>query len=312
MGKITYKMSKEIEMISDNILVGYLYSILDTISTSETPSLVLTKISTIREELLVLDSTSSITVFINVISEITEILDTLLHGINKNVAEIVSMSETIADLSSFINTILSEILVSESNDDTSSIVLLLSESFTSSETISSTSIFNNILDEDIVIIIGDLDGGEEYVSYLLSPETFSVSTYSNYNFNHATKYLDNYLFINNSGLYKYGGTLDVSSYINAKIKTAALSFGTSNLKQLPNFYMGLSNSNEMVLKVSVDGSSTSYYKLTKQSENLQTQKIAIGKGLIGRYFQFEIITQENTEFELDNLEFYPLTLKRKI
>ena len=42
-----------------------------------------------------------------------------------------------------------------------------------------------------------------------------------------------------------------------------------------------------------------------------TQKVDIGKGLIGRYFQFELITQAS-EFNLEAIEFMPLEIRRKL
>ena len=298
--------------LSDSVLVAYLYQILDTISMSDSDVGIIARIDIIQDKLVILDTSSSLSSFLSTISDIIDLLDSITHGIDKTILDTIAVTEVLVNLTNIVNTILSTILMSDTDTMSSSVLLLTSDTISMSDSDDTTAVLNSLLEEDLVIIIGDLDGGEKYISYLLSPETFSVSTYSNYNFYNSTRFKDDYLFINKTGLYKYGGDTDVLENIEAKIKTAAMSFGTSNLKQLPNFYMGLSNSNKLVLKVSVDGKATVFYKLNKQTENLQTQKIAIGKGLIGRYFQFEVITQENTQFELDALEFYPLVLKRKL
>ncbi len=63
--------------------------------------------------------------------------------------------------------------------------------------------------------------------------------------------------------------------------------------------------------IGVDGRKEAVYKLNKRTDNLQTQKFPLSKGLIGRYFQFELVTNANT-FNLESIEFYPLIIKRKL
>ena len=123
---------------------------------------------------------------------------------------------------------------------------------------------------------------------------------------------DSVLFINKNGLFKYGGDTDNNEEIQASIKTAALSFGTAHLKRVLNVYLGVSNSGKVVIKASTDGKATTYYEITKTSENLQTQRITLGKGIVGRYWQFEIITKDNADFELESLDFLPITLSRRV
>jgi len=40
--------------------------------------------------------------------------------------------------------------------------------------------------------------------------------------------------------------------------------------------------------------------------------IDIGKGLKGRYWQFELQSKGNTVFDLDEIELYPIVFGRKI
>jgi len=302
----------EVLSITDSILIGFIIPILESLVISDINNADITKVAEVKELILSLDSTSNLVTFNNTLLEVLDILDTLNYGVSKTITEIVALSDLVSSTLKAVNTIVSTILCSESVDIHSSIFLFNSEELSILDITENKVLFNSLLKDDLIISVGGIEGGEDYISYLLSPETFSISTYSNYDFYGSAKIDGKYLFINKNGLFKYGGDTDDGEDIISRIKTAAMSFGTSNLKQLPNFYMGLSNSNKIVLKVSVDGKADIFYKLNKTSENLETQKIAIGKGLIGRYFQFEIITQQNTQFELESLEFYPLTLKRKL
>ena len=91
-----------------------------------------------------------------------------------------------------------------------------------------------------------------------------------------------------------------------------MAFGTSSLKQVPEALLGVNNTGKVVLVISVDGSHTAYYQLNPASQNLETQQIKIGKGLYGRYWQFELVTVDNSTFDLDTFEFFPVSFGRKI
>jgi hypothetical protein len=183
--------------------------------------------------------------------------------------------------------------------------LELNSSFTSIEHILET------LEDGFVISIPGSLIPDTYLAYLLNAETNSVSKYTNYNFTSCTKFGSKYLFGNSTGLYEYGGTSDDGEKITAHLKTVAYNFGTSNLKQVPDIYLGGTNSDKMIVKVSVDNKASVYYRLNRKIDNLSTQRIQLGKGLIGRYFQFELIT-DSIDLDLEALEFYPIVLKRKI
>lgn len=154
--------------------------------------------------------------------------------------------------------------------------------------------------------------GIEYSAYCMNPEIFAVTQYTNYNYNSFAVFNNRHLAASTSGLYLLEGTTDDDEYIVPKMLTAAMDFGTSNLKQVPQVYLGIDQDNTIILKVNVDDQSTSYYSLTATCNRLGTQRIKCGKGLIGRYFQFELQAKDCETFKLDNFEFYPVVLRRKI
>jgi hypothetical protein len=114
-------------------------------------------------------------------------------------------------------------------------------------------------------------------------------------------------------VYRLAGSYDFPSVpITSVIKTVSMDFGTSNKKQLPKLYIGVTNSSKLILKVSVDGATSVYYQLNLETDHLDTQMFDIGKGLIGRYFQFELSTKDNSELGIDELEFFPVMFGRKV
>ena len=152
----------------------------------------------------------------------------------------------------------------------------------------------------------------EYSTYSLSPETKGLTTYTNYNFDGSCETSKgDYLFYNSQGIYKYGGKYDDGDNILMKLKTSAITLGNDYLKSIPNAYLGITSDKQVILKVSVDGKGTFTYKLNKHTNNLRTQKVAIGKGIKGHYYQFELIT-DSTNLSLDTMEFLVVTLRREI
>jgi len=171
--------------------------------------------------------------------------------------------------------------------------------------------FFTTLAEDVVFLISFDDGTTTYQGFTMNPETYAVTTYDNYPFNSTTNYDGSYLLANTSGLYSMEGDTDEGTYITSKVKTAALDFGSSSLKQCPKVYLGINNDASLILRVSIDGAYTSTYQLDIASDDLSTQIFDIGKGLKGRYWQFDLQTKNNSSFELDEIELFPIQWGRK-
>ena len=308
---LTSDSISESYILLDKILVSIREDLLNSYELSDVEISILKRITLVLDSFSLSEETLVLATFRSNLIEALSIIDDGKYGVFKEILESMLVSDSLDNISILINILSDLATLSDVLDSNSLFLRSVSDTFSLDDLSDTTALFNHLLLDDIIITVG-ADNSPEYISYLLSPETFSVTTYNNYNFTGSCKFFHDYIFINEDGLYKYGGDLDVENIIQAEIETAALSFGTSSLKQLPNFYLGLSNSNKIVLKVRVDGKAEVHYKLNKKTENLQTQLIPLGKGLIGRYFQFELITQENTLFEVDSMEFMPLVFKRKL
>lgn len=237
--------------------------------------------------------------------------DSISFALLKEISENIHIIDALIESPDRNQSVIDNINMAESVSGYIHLISAIKEVFVISESQSISSVFSSIVDELISLSVGtgrDL----EYLAYLLSTETQSVSTYTNYNFVGSCVFNDSPLFINKDGLFKYGGDTDNNENIDASVVTAALSFGTAHLKRVLNVYLGLTNSNHLVLKASADGLTTAYYEITRPTKNLETQRIKLGKGLVGRYWQFELITQDNTDFELESLDFLPISLSRRI
>lgn len=146
-------------------------------------------------------------------------------------------------------------------------------------------------------------------TFVMNPENYAVTTYS-FGFTSSTLFDRDYLFADSTGLYRLEGDTDNGSAIVATIETAALDFETSSIKQIPAVLLG-TNGTDLILKVTTDGSESALYKISGKPSRLGTKHIKLGKGLKGRYWQFTLITDSNSDLDLDSFEFYPITFKRK-
>ena len=160
------------------------------------------------------------------------------------------------------------------------------------------------------IEISDSDAPtQQYATFVMNPENYAVTTYS-LGFTESAVFGQKFLYADSTGLYELGGTTDNGSNIVATLTTPAMDFNTSSIKQMPSVMLG-TNGTDLILKVSIDGNLTSHYQINERNSGLMTKHIPLGKGPIGRYWQFTLITDENSDLDLDTFEFYPVVFKRK-
>lgn len=160
-------------------------------------------------------------------------------------------------------------------------------------------LLSEVLDMNLVINLDD----QIYTGWTINPENYAVTNYR-LNFTESALYQRDYLMGDSTGLYIMSGeTTD-----KASITTASLDFDSDNLKQVPQVLLGTDGTN-IILQVSIDGSYTTYYTLQTSDSGLNTKQIKIGKGLVGRNWQFNLTTENS--LNLDTIEFYPIVFKRK-
>lgn len=248
-------------------------------------------------------------------NSIVEILKLISSSINNSqavsVTDIVTLSITHSLLIELLETIIEQILLSANVIDSKSLLVIADSNLEILDNLNSKAILKELLQSNLIFSIPNDVLSKEYSTFVYTPETSSISTYTNYNFDGCYKFNDKYLFYNSTGLYEFGGDTDDTLDIIAKVLTPAYAFGTSNLKQVPSIYLGISTEDVVYLKVRVDGKAETLYKLNKRTDNLETLKLSIGKGLIGRYFQFELETSAKT-FDLESIEFFPIQFQRKL
>ena len=295
----------------DSIVLGFKKVVSETLTLSSTVSVILNNTQTVIEEVIINGSISDRVDFLSVLTELISILDSNSFGLREIISENLTINDAISELYKAITTILESLNIDLGTTDKYINIVTLTDTLNLSSLLASNSINVESLSDSFLITIPSAAGQDTYLGYTFSPEVGGVTTYTNYNFNGCAKFNGKYYFYNSTGLYEYGGTTDDGSIIQSIIETVAYTFGTSNKKIIPQIYLGATNTDSIVLKVRIDGRAEVHYRLNKYTNNIDTQKIKIGKGLEGRYFQFELITEAD-EFNMESIEFFPIMLKRKI
>ena len=84
--------------------------------------------------------------------------------------------------------------------------------------------------------------------------------------------------------------------------------GNAQLKHLPNAYLGVESSDIMQLIVNDDYT----YPARSFDNELKTQRIDVGKGLRGTWFNLKLTGTDGADFRLESIDFIPATTKRRI
>lgn len=228
------------------------------------------------------------------------------------VGEGMSIGDSVLENIAALGAIIEAMTITAAASEQMSLMCLIGESFSIADDISATGIFQALIEENISFGLVVTIDGTVYEGWLMNAETLSVWNYNNFDFNSITRFGDHYLMANANGLWEMEGAFDDGEAIIAKIKTASMDFGISGLKQISQIILGVVSSGKLVLKVSVDGQQTVYYELKAGTNGLENQKIKLGKGLHGRYWQFELITKDNSDLDLDSFEALPYVFGRRL
>ncbi len=296
--------------LNDLINIALSAIISENIEESDSLTDIVEKIAILQDILNALDTTSSQRTGTVALAVALTIAD--LIGEMELVVDNVATSGVFVEVLHISLQILEAIELSKNLSEHITLIGITNEDIEVSEESILQAIYTQLLVDDFNLIINSSLLGGTYSGWIMNPENYAVSNYSNYDFIGNTAFNYKSLYCSSSGLYETGGVLDEASYIESRIKTSTMAFGTSSLKQVPEALLGVNNTGKVVLVISVDGSHTAYYQLNPASQNLETQQIKIGKGLYGRYWQFELVTVDNSTFDLDTFEFFPVSFGRKI
>jgi hypothetical protein len=159
------------------------------------------------------------------------------------------------------------------------------------------------------------DGAQTWV--MNTEGSLPLSEYDNYNFNSLTQFKGVSYGANDAGLHTLSGDNDEGAPITSELSSMMLDMGTSRMKRIRTAYLGYTAGGDLVLKVrSVsDGSLSEHWYKAREATAAEAPRegyVKVGQGLKSRYWQFELTNMDGADFEIDQLELYPLFLGRRV
>lgn len=146
----------------------------------------------------------------------------------------------------------------------------------------------------------------------MNTEKFGLTNYS-VAFNSFAVFNGVTLAANAIGIFALTGDTDNGAIISARAKAGQTDFGDSRHKRVKTAYVGLRTRGEMVLRVTADeGDEYEYPVISTGSADLHTERVKLGRGLKGRYWQPEIANVNGADFDLDSIELVPELLSRRV
>jgi hypothetical protein len=197
------------------------------------------------------------------------------------------------------------------------ITAIVDEGLLLDDTISTTAMLLNLIDEGIEFLMRVVLPDGEYIAWVCNTESKAFTSYRNFPFNSFAEIGGHYYGCTDTGVYLLEGDDDAGTPISARLRTGLMDMGTGLFKRMDTMYLGYSAAGDLVLKVVVlspEGQKQEkWYSLQpRPSLDLVASRAKIGKGLKSTYWAFEIANVDGADFQIDTMSFLPLVLERRI
>lgn len=168
---------------------------------------------------------------------------------------------------------------------------------------------NPVLQDGVLLDGAFLSPNEALVTWAMNTRNAAVSEYTQYSYTSFARRGTRYLGTSDTGLYVLDGDTDAGQPIIAHLRSGLLQMNGSKFAGFKAVYLGMHGTGETLFRVVAGTGETYTYRVVIQ--NMQSTKVRMGKGLRARYFAFELESL-GPDFDLDTVEFIPLTAQRRV
>ena len=224
----------------------------------------------------------------------------------------VAFTETVSLLEIFSQSAADAITISDTFTPLFQIRVLLDDTLDITDEATLIGIYKQTLSDSFCFSFSFLGPSGDFTTWAINTRTGAVTEYQNYDYNSFAQMGHHYLGASSSGLYQLDGPLDVTASIVASVKSGSAQFSGSRYTAFDAIYLGCRVSDggrDWLLKLHTGDGQCYIYQF--QPLNRRTTKIFVGKGLRARYFSWELVTA-GEQFDLDSIEFVPISSKRRV
>lgn len=147
-------------------------------------------------------------------------------------------------------------------------------------------------------------------TWAVNTRTNAVTEYTNYDFRSFAMMGNRYIAAGADGLYELDGDTDDGAAIISEMMSGYLQLNEKKLFGIKGAYVAIRGGGRFYLKL-VSGDGREYVYELRAQPNLMTTKVKVGKGIRTTYMAFDLIT-EGQDFDLDSIEFIPMTSGRRV
>jgi hypothetical protein len=147
-------------------------------------------------------------------------------------------------------------------------------------------------------------------TWAVNTRTNAVTEYMNYDFRSFAQMGNRYIAAGAEGLYELEGDTDDGASIIAEMMSGYLQLNDKKLFGIKGAYIAIRGGGRFYLKL-ISGDGREYVYELRAQPNLMTTKVRVGKGISTSYVAFDLIT-EGQDFDLDSIEFIPMTRGRRV
>lgn len=246
------------------------------------------------------------------------VADTTIHAAATTVADAAGATDTLTEVIQLLALLTDAIGVTDTLRNVLTITVLETAEVTVGDTVELTAQYFANLINRVEVLAFIKTPAELAQGWVVNTEgDMPVSEYDNYTFNSLAYSPDEMLGCTDQGLYTLDGEDDAGADIAASIASLMLDFDTSKLKRMSTAYVGYTSNGQLLLKIrSVDQGLFVEHWYEGRNPAAQTppgqNRMKLGKGLRSRYWSFELVNIDGSDFELDKVELYPIVLQRRI
>lgn len=177
-------------------------------------------------------------------------------------------------------------------------------------------LFAPTVTEGLGFSLGFVSPTGDFTVWAVNSVTGAVTEYTNFQFNSFAEMYPHYLGASSTGLYELDGDDDAGTNIIPRIRSGYQQFGANieggsraQLVSLDAAYLAMRGEGDYVLKVRL--ASGEEYCYSACVDSMRTARVSLGRGMRARYIAFEL-EGEGDDFDLESLEFLPLSLDRRV
>lgn len=259
------------------------------------------------------------------LAEVIVALSSLAHGTTYDFLETAAANDTVAPRVTALALLLESMLAADTPTPTLTLISVVEEGGTADDTpaslLSAVTLLTEAATAGVLLRLGD----DYYVGWAMNPEAVqtrngmqpAVTQYQNFPFNSFAKLSGRYYAAASDGIYELTGSDDAGTPIVGYLKSGKLDFGSSTHKRMDSAYFAVATDGVVRLKTITHDRGENietWYQVVSRDDGAVAENIRlkIGKGLKSRYWQFELVVEDASSFELEEFMLIPLNLTRRL